>query len=489
MDTILDRIIGFFSPRAYADRIAARGRAAVIRDQLRTFQGATKGRRGKNWGDYAEDDPNLPVNMAIRTLRNRSRALYNNNPYARKAINTIALNVVGKGIRPAPQAQSQRQADRIKREWRAWANGTDCDFNGRSHFYALQLQAMRTMALSGECLIVRRRNASKTLPFQLQVLEGDHLDANKNSVDMLSVTSGNQQGGYTVQGVEFDEEGRRVAYWIYDRPPSNSVSKSLNSKRIPAEDVIHLYEETRPGQVRGVPFLAASLLRLRDFDDYEDAQLMRQKVAASFSVFVTQDASPTGLANSSDEVLERIEPGIIERLAPGEQVSFASPPPADGYEEYTRRVLQGIAAGSGASYEAVSGDLSKVNFSSGRMGWLEAWKQAEHWQHNVFIPLFCGRVWDWFNEALQQAGFSRSYIAAEWTPQGRYMIDPAKEIKGITAGIASGLQSWSDAVRQQGSDPETMLEQMKEDARKLEQAGLKFDWTHADDDEEPDDGE
>jgi len=483
-DNIIDSFIRYLSPSAYAKRLEARTRAQLIREQVRTFQGATKGRRGANWGDYAEDDPNLPINMALRTLRNRSRALYNNNPYARKAINTISLNVVGKGIRPAPKGDSANESEGIKTIWRNWANSKACDFNGRNHFYSLQLQAMRTMALSGEALIVRRRNGSNQIPFQLQVLEGDHLDANKNSVDVLSLTGGAQSGGYTVHGVEFDEDGRRVAYWIYDRPPSSSVSKSLNSKRIPAEDVIHLFEETRPGQVRGVPFLAASLLRLRDFDDYEDAQLMRQKVAACFSVFVTQDQSPTGLSATDTEALERVEPGIIERLSPGEQVSFASPPPAEGYDEYTRRVLQGISAGVGASYESVTGDLSGVNFSSGRMGWLEAWKQAEHWQHNVFIPIFCQSVWEWFNEALQQAGLSASFIEAEWTPQGRYMIDPAKEIKGITAGISSGLNSWSNAVREQGHDPETLLQQMQEDREKMEGAGVAFDWSHEPEGEE-----
>lgn len=479
-ESIIDRAFKYISPSIYARRLEGLAKAEAIR----AFQGATGGRRGRGFSTYGESDPNLVVGMALSELRNRARAMYNNNPYAKKAINTIALNVVGRGIRPAPITEDMKEGKAVKKLWREWSRAKNCDFNGRKHIYALQLQAMRTMALSGECLIVRRRDASGMLPFKLQVLEGDQLDANKNSIELDALKGTSNKDGYTVQGVEFDGEGRRVAYWIYNSPPSNTYSRAIQSTRIPAEDVIHLYEEVRPGQVRGVPFLTAAMLRLKDFDDYEDAQLMRQKVAASFSVFVTQSPSPTGLANTEDDYLEKIEPGIIERLAPGESVSFASPPAADGYDEYTRRVLQGIAAGVGISYESATGDLSGVNFSSGRMGWLEAWKQAEDWQHNLFIPTFCEKVWEWFMEGAEQTGQLPKVVEAEWTPQGRYMIDPAKEIKGITAGISSGLSSWSEAVRKMGQDPETLLEQMREDQERLSENGLKFDWTHTQDDDE-----
>lgn len=481
---LIDRIYKTLSPSLYAKRMEGYLRAELMQEQARAYQGATNGRRGRGFSTYGENDPNLVVGMALAQLRDRSRALYNNNPYAKKAINTIALNVVGKGIRPAPITESKTESDAVKSLWREFSKAKNCDFNGRKSIYALQLQAMRTVAMSGECLILKRRDRKGLMPFKLQILEADQLDINKNSIGVNAVKRLANADNYTVQGVEFDKDGRRVAYWIYDSPASDTWRRQFESKRIPASEVIHLYEEIRPGQVRGVPFLSSAMLRLKDFDDYEDSQLMRQKIAACFSVFVTQTPSATNLGSAEEELLEKVEPGIIQHLSPGEQVSFASPPPAEGYDEYTRRVLQGISAGLGLSYESMTGDLKNTNFSSGRMGWIESWKQAEDWQYNLFIPLFCDTVWEWFMESAVMKGYLMKEYDSEWTPQGRYMIDPAKEVKGIVAGIASGLTSWQEAVRRAGYDPETTLEQISEDKERLESLGIKFDWSHSEEKEE-----
>lgn len=473
---LVDKLISFISPSAGLRRLENRAKSEILLDNIRSYEGASRTRRGANWNSHGEGaDPNFSISMSLPTLRERSRALYKNNGYARKAIETIALSVVGTGIQPSPLVRSKSQSRIIKDAWREFAGSKACDFYGRVNIYALQMQAMKAVAMSGECLVLRKRDRNSPALFTLQVLDGDMLDINRNYQDVRGTVADN----YTVQGVEFDRDGRRVAYWIYERPPSNTSATWSESKRIPAEDVLHIFVEDRPGQARGVPFLTPVMLAIRDAGDYEDAQLMRQKVAACFSVFITQ--APTVLGTSQDSAiseLSRVEPGIIERLPPGEEVKFASPPGAEGYPDYMRKVLQGIAAGSGISYESMTGDLTGVNFSSGRMGWIEAHKQTENLQYNMFIPLFCDGVWKWFMEGLMSLGRISKPAPAEWTPPRRYMIDPAKEIKGIQAGISSGLMSWSEAIRGQGYDPDTVLQEIKEDKDKISSAGVSFDWSY-----------
>lgn len=470
---IIDKVIGFFDPRAGMERAKTRLMLEAFESGRRSFDAATRGRRGTGWNTTGENDPNIDIARSLVVLRERSRSLYKNNPYARKAVRTICLNTVGTGIQPVPKGKMKRNVERAKLAWVDWADTKACDFYGRKNIYALQMQAMRTLALSGEVLVIRRRNSGMDVPFQLQVLECDFLDHTKSTI----TTDRKKATNYIVQGVEFDSDGRRVAYWIYDRPPSNMNAVNFSSTRFASEDVLHIFEEERPGQVRGVPFLVAAMLRFRDFDDYEDAQLMRQKIAACFSVFVTQGQDPLGNAPETSE-RERVEPGIIERLAPGEEVTFASPPGAEGYAEYSRKIQQGMAAGAGITYEQMSGDLSGVNFSSGRMGWIEGQRQIEDWQFNTFIPDFCDGVWKWFIDGLKVRGTITEDVKADWTPQGRFMIDPVKEIKGITSAMESGLTSWSEAVRQQGYDPDTLLEQMKQDAEKLKALGIPFEWLY-----------
>lgn len=464
MSNWLDNTIGFFSPKAALER--AKYRAAL--NEVRKYDGAAKGRRTSGWGDTGTS-ANTETQKALKSLRDRSRELTRNNPYSKKAVATIARNTVGTGIRPRP-LNGGDQATELMKLWNAWADVKTCDYDGLKTFYGLQRLAMRTIVESGEVLVRKRIVNDKENPLRLQVLEPDFIDSAKdgNLVD----------GGYAIQGVEFDKDGKRVAYWLFDRHPGDYIGTDLTSKRVPAEQILHIYNVERPGQVRGIPFGASSMLRLKDFDDYEDAQLVRQKIAACFSVFIQDSAADsisTG-STSTDLASERVEPGMIEKLGPGKTVAFASPPAAEGYNDYTRKVLQGIAAGYDVTYEALTGDLSNVNFSSGRMGWLEFQRAIQDWQLDMLIPMFCDPVWKWFIEANKIAkGGTKETIAVEWTPPRREMIDPVKETEAIITAIRGGLTSWQEAVRELGFDPDTLLAHIKEDNAKFDRDKIAMD--------------
>ena len=95
--------------------------------------------------------------------------------------------------------------------------------------------------------------------------------------------------GFARLGVQFDNEGKRIGYWIYRNNP-NEITGSLyssSSEFISVDDVIHPFELLRAGQVRGVPMGVSAFMKLSDFSDYEDAQLVRQKAAAAFTAFVS----------------------------------------------------------------------------------------------------------------------------------------------------------------------------------------------------------
>lgn len=467
---LLDKAISYFSPQAALDRARARRVVDIIKNSgERRYEAASTGRRTNGW--YATDgSANSETARGLHRLRNRSRDLVRNNPWASKAITVIENNTIGAGIRPSLNYPDSYEK-KLKEIWSAWGETTKCDFAGRHNFYGLQDLAMRSVAESGECIIRKRRGGPGPIPIQLQVSEADVIDTSKN-VDELTGRS-----GYIIQGVEFDSSGRRVAYWLYDRHPADSFD--LMSKRVPAEDVIHLYQVERPGQVRGVPWGAPAMLRLRDFDDYEDAQLMRQKIAACFSVFVTDQAGDSLPGDNSDKdpLTERVEPGIIQELAPGQDVSFADPPgPGTDYKDYSRNTLLAVAAGYGVTYEALTGDLSGVNFSSGRMGWLEFHRNVTKWQKKMFIPVFCETTWDWFENALEMKGVSTGAKGkVRWIPPRREMIDPVKETKALALMVRNGFISWQEAVRERGADPDDLLEELKKDADNFDKYDLQLD--------------
>ena len=94
----LDKVIGYFSP----ERAYRRGRFRAAAETF-AYDGAKSGRRTDGW-IAAGGDANTEVGASLASLRNRSRDLLRNNPYASKAIAELVGNTVGTGI--VPQAKT-----------------------------------------------------------------------------------------------------------------------------------------------------------------------------------------------------------------------------------------------------------------------------------------------------------------------------------------------------------------------------------------------
>ena len=465
----LDRIIFAIAPEAGARRIAAR--AAV--DAFRAYDAAGKGSRLSTWTD-TRGSANSETQLSLITLRARARELTRNNPYSKRAIEVIANNTVGTGIRPSHQGLTNTQIKRLKKVWSEWAETTACDYNGQMDIYALQRQIMAAVARDGEVLIVRRVNkdVNAVVPFQLQVLEADYLS--HDVYPNLTVEKGN----YIMQGVEFNKEGKRVAYWLYDQHPGDPmlINSTFTPKRVSADLVAHIYVVDRPGQVRGIPFGVSGMVKIRDFEEYQDAELVRRKVASLMVAFVGDSiGSSLTNPNAKSKFPTTMKPGSILETKPGQTVTLSSPPSVDGYAEYSRVVLQSIASAYGITYEALTGNLGDVNFSSGRMGWLEFHRNVQDWQYNLIVPMMLDRIYDWFKEGLTITGAAKAPSHAIWTAPRREMIDPVKEVKGMVDLIRSGLGSRSDAIRMLGSEPDDVLAELIDDAKKLDEAGLMLD--------------
>lgn len=228
--------------------------------------------------------------------------------------------------------------------------------------------------------------------------------------------------------------------------------------------------------MRGIPWTASAMLRLRDFDDFEDAQLLRQKIAASWAVFITDVQGSDDL--SDDEAIElgeKVEPGIIELLPPGRDVKFATPPGVENYKEYTTTVLKAIAAGIGISYEALTGDYSEVNYSSARMGWLEFSRNIDSWRSHMLNPMLNDKVFGWFLEASVLTGMQPDGVKATWTAPRREMIDPTKEVPAKIKAIRAGIETLSDVVRQNGGNLDDQLQEAARVNETVDALGLVLD--------------
>lgn len=466
LDRRIDRLVGTFFPDVEVRRLRDR---AAARQLSRAYDGGKKGRRTENW-KASNGSANADLVGTLQTLRARSRDLIRNNPYAARGIDVICANVIGTGIIPQAKGIGGRRQKQVQDLWKSWGETTACDIEGRHDHFGLQNLAVRTMAASGELLIrfVTNRDPYLPVPLQLQVLEPDFLDTSKDGV----LANKNR----IIQGIEF-EGMRRVAYHLFLEHPGESVARSTSwqSVRVPASEVIHVFRQDRPGQVRGVPWLAPVIMRLRDLDDYEDAQLVRQKIAACYTAFVIDpNGAPENESESDLEEFGRFMPGQIERLEPGQDIRFGNPPAAEGFSDFTRAFIRSVAVGLGITYEAISGDYGNVNFSSGRMGWMEMARNVDAWRWLLIQPQFNAPTYQRFIAAAELAGKAKGPVWPTWTPPRREMIDPGKETAAAIEQIKGGLKSWSEVVRENGADPYETAAEIAADQKLFDELGLKL---------------
>jgi lambda family phage portal protein len=294
---------------------------------------------------------------------------------------------------------------------------------------------------------------------RLQVMEPDMLDFSRDDGSRIKF------------GQQYDRDGRLEGYWIRQTHPGETEwnGVKIQSDFVPASEIIHTYEVNRAGQAIGVPFGSAVLLHLRDIDDITQAMLLKTKIAACFTAFVYSN-EPSDLA-STTALTETLEPGAIEILPDGKQITFANPPQSPDYVSHQKHHLHAVAAGYGITFEALTGILSDVNFSSARMGWLEFHRNVAAWRWNITIPQVLDPVHRWFNEAarLSQVRGPRRMI---WTPPRRELVDPAKEITALIEGVKAGFMSLSEVQRSLGFIPAEVMAELEADMANARGKGL-----------------
>lgn len=466
---VFDRLVAVISPQ----RALVRQRAKVALNALMNYDAAITGRRTGSWRPVGTDADAAAWGRRAK-LAYVSRDMVRNTPLAARIQSVVANNVVGDGIMPKVISKSATAKAALMEAIDLHLNTTDIDADGRNTLSGLQRLAVNTVVESGEVLIRRRWRLLTdgfALPFQLQVLEPDYLDITRDSVTIT--------GNIVREGIEYDQIGRRVAYWLYKQHPGTmfrTLTANLASTRVPAEEVIHVFRQDRPGQHRGVSWFANIAVAVQDLADHQDAQLLRQKIAACFAAFrIPADDEPAG--DDPAELSESIMPGRIQNLAPGEDIRFSEPPGVTGYDEFKRSVLRDIAAGVGLTYEALSGDLSNVNFSSGRMGRMEMDRNVSSWQWHMLIPQMMDPVGRWVLEAWDLVNMTtRSRpIRISWVAPHRMLVDPEGEIKMMRDKVRAGLTSRSETIRTLGEDPDEVAAEIEADNQVADEKHFVFD--------------
>jgi lambda family phage portal protein len=475
---VVARVIGALSPRAATARAADAVRVEALSVRREALQGvrrvmmnydAATGPRSTRWRA-----PSGSADEISRDHRGRlamiGRDMIRNSPLAAAAVRVISGEVVGSGIPMTLGGLSPALEDVGRKLIARHMESAAIDADGRLALYGIQRLVVRSVVGDGEVFVrrIRRRVAAGRdlpLPFQVQVIEGDHLDTMK---------SGRADGGAVIRdGIEYGPDADVIAYHLFAEAPSSGWLRlsRAKSERVPARDICHIFRSDRPGQGRGVSWFAPVMLSLQNLDDAVGAQVTRQKIAACFAAFVLSpeegDARP--MRSDADDLGGEvtIEPGTVQDLRPGEKIEFATPPGVDGFDGFARLVHRLVAAGLGITYEALTGDLGEVNFSSGKMGRMAMWRNVDDWRADMLVPSLGDTLARWFLEAwaVTDAANRAAIMAAtvSHTAPARLPIEPLKEANAAVVEVQAGFRSRSDVIRSQGRDPKRVAEEIDAD--------------------------
>lgn len=446
----------------------------LFSSKSRSFDAAGAGRR---WDQPRSlDSLNTAILVGATPAARRAGWYARNNPWVASAVDSLVGNVVGAGIKPQSTHPDRAVRERLQALWLRWTDHAAPD--GLADFYGLQAMAVRAMVESGESF-ARLRVTSDTDSFPLHI---ELLDREQVPTDLHRDIGG---GTRIRAGIEFDSAGRRIAYRVLSVRPGDPLgSFRLDPIRVPAVDCIHLFKPVAAGQLRGITWLAPVLLRLHELDQFEDATLVKAKVAALFTGFITDpDGTVGGLSgdNRSGVLTVGMEPGSLIPLPPGADIRFSNPTEHDAYAPFVKNHLRAVAAGLGLPYELVSGDLEGVTYSSIRAGLVEFRRRVEQLQHNVVVHMFCRPIWERFVRIAVLSGDlpardfgadPAAYLGCSWLPPKFDYVDPMKDVQAEILAIDAGLKSRSQAISERGYDAEQVDAEIAADKARTDTLGL-----------------
>ncbi len=455
------------------------------------YEGASQTRRTRGFSA-----PTIGANSAVvgslRTLRDRSRASSRNDGISRSAIDRLVSNLVGTGIVPQSKAPDPTFRDRVHELWFDFCDQSDAD--GLRDFNGQQALAARGWMEGGEMFIrIRPRLPQDGLvvPLQIQLIEPELVPHEYT----LVAANGNPIRA----GIEFSPIGARVAYWCWQQRPEqlDPFAEGGAMVRIPTDGMLHLYEPVRAGQIRGLPQLTQAIAPLYDIGTYKDATLLRQQLANMFVGFIKK----SGMEDAADvdpitgQTITRetdgsaslgLEPGLINELAPGEEMQFADPPEATGYGDFMREQLMAACVAADVPYEVLTGDMRGINDRTVRVILGEFRRRIEQRQHHTLVFNFLRPIWLAFLTRAILSGALDAPAAywidpipwqrVEWLPPTWPYLNPVQDVEYRNNLVRAGFTSRSRVTKElTGADAEVIDAEIAADKQRAESLGLAFD--------------
>jgi lambda family phage portal protein len=495
---ILDRVVSYFSP----EKAVRRTRARLFEAVSGSYFGASRTRRATSEWNPVDADPDSTIQYDLAELRRRSRDLCRNAPLAVGAINTNCSNIVGTGLKL--QAQINRNIlniadeaadaweNKVEAEWSLLWDTKDVDSQKTLTGNAIVDLVLRQTLENGEIFVTLPRiDRGGPYSLKLQLIEADR----------VSTPDGKTDSDTLFLGIEKDKNGAPSVYHVCNqfpfayRPTTKKkewtpIAAYSNKTGLP--NIIHVFKPLRPGQSRGVPYIAPVIEALKMIDRYTEAELMAAVISSMLTVFIKTETGESGFdlselgqetgAQSSDKDIKLASGAIID-LAKGESIETVDPQrPNQAFDPFVMAILRQIGVALELPFEVLIKHFT-ASYSAARAALLEAWKYfrtRRQWLAENFLQI----VYEvWLYEAVASGridapGFfndpliRKAYSGSEWIGPAPGQIDPLKETKAAENRMAIGLSTHAQETASLGGDWETNIKAITREVSQIKESGL-----------------
>lgn len=428
---------------------------------------------------------------SLVNLQNFSHFLFLNSPLAKAVAQVFRLGVIGTGIHLTSEIKRKnstkdsesnlvyklnKKANRqIEEDWERW--GRTATVDGQHSWFEVTRKVLSTIIESGECFVmfhnVEARNpllgrqlygqSNKPINFSMSIIEGD-------ACDHTYTGSQTEGGDYWEMGILYDKWGvpKRYAFKV-------KINGYYETREYDAKQVLHLFmrDSLRPGTRRGYPWITSVRHVVDMAEAFMKVQLKHAEQSASVSTYVippvTEDDAQGFDESEYADILEAGNTGGGTRLLPnGSTVVEKAQIPASALEPFITAAEQQIAIAVGITYEGLTSDFSRSNFSSARMGTIvnaERFGELQTFLINKFIEVVYEK---WVAAYLLTNPFKGlpddvSFYNHSWSTRVWPAVEPNKAMEAAVAKVEMGIASKSSVARDFGYNYESELAQRKLD--------------------------
>lgn len=465
--------------------------------------------------------PDDEVLSKWETSVGRLRDLIDENGITSGAVQSQLDNVIGPGLKLVPKPDwralglsrewTEEFQEQVESAWQEWA--FDPDFRCHSarilDFTGLMQQGYRSFMTTGEIMSVADWIPRPSWSFRtaMQPIDPERVSNPHGLTDTVSLRG----------GVQKDDRGSPIAYHVREAHPNSMLgtARRFSWKTIRREtafgrrNFIHIFDQRRPGQTRGQTSMLAGIKQVKMLERWQNTSLQAAIINSMYAAVIESsmdhpavlEALGQGGENPISKYLTSAlsfhsgtskvqwDGSKIAHLFPGEKLNMLkAEQPVAAFESFEAASLRNLAASWNTSYEQLSRDYSKTNYSSARASMLEAWKfivgerqrvgsRYANEQYSLFLEdaIDSGRISLPANAPNFYApGAKRAYTRADWIGPGREHIDPERGEKATRLALANATTTLEKECAARGLDWREVLEQRKREKAEIEAAGLSF---------------